>query len=174
MASSRPHFVSPDAVDSQYYIVSVPVTPFASVTEPFCSTLTMHSEVDKANNDQRNKQELEERLILFGILIIRTSEGMPRTPAGIHLSWQMLRSGTTPALNYAEAKAAESHTDFTHKIKIVLKELRETWVNLRMTEGSDIHSDKTMVNSALKESNQLVAIFTQSVKTAERKSPPKT
>lgn len=133
----------------------------------------MHSEVDKSTNDQQSRQDLEERLILFGILIIRTSEGMPRTPAGIHLSGQMLRSGTSPALNYAEAKAAESHRDFTHKIKICLKELRETWVNLRMTDGSNIHADKAMVSSALMESNQLVAIFTQSVKTAERKSPPK-
>lgn len=134
----------------------------------------MYSEVDKSNNpDQLHKQDLEARLILFGILIIRTSERMPRTPAGVHLSGQMLRSGTSPALNYAEAKAAESHRDFTHKIKIVLKELRETWVNLRMTAGSGIHPDSPHVERALTESHQLVAIFTQSVKTAERKSPPK-
>jgi four helix bundle protein len=85
----------------------------------------------------------------------------------------MLRSGTSPALNYAEAKAAESHRDFTHKIKVVLKEIRETWVNLRMTDGSGIHPDKSIVAAALAESNELVAIFTQSVKTAERKSPPR-
>lgn len=134
----------------------------------------MYSEVDKSNTSGLpNKQDLEERLIQFGILIIRTSQGMPRTPAGIHLSGQMLRSGTSPALNYAEAKAAESHRDFTHKIKIVLKEIRETWVNLRMTSGSGIHPDKPTVEHALTESHQLVAIFTQSVKTAERKSPPK-
>lgn len=134
----------------------------------------MYLEVDKSNtSDLPNKQDLEERLIQFGILIIRTSEGMPRTPAGVHLSGQMLRSGTSPALNYAEAKAAESHRDFTHKIKIVLKELRETWVNLRMTSGSGMHPDRSIVEHALAESHQLVAIFTQSVKTAERKSPPK-
>jgi four helix bundle protein len=134
----------------------------------------MFREVDKFNtSDQSPKQDLEERLIRFGILIIRVSEGMPRTPAGVHLSGQMLRSGTSPALNYAEAKAAESHRDFTHKIKIVLKELRETWVNLRMTDGSGIHADKVLVAQALRESDQLVALFTQSVKTAERKSPQK-
>lgn len=134
----------------------------------------MSIEVDKSQSSgPPTKQDLEERLIQFGILIIRTSEGMPRTPAGIHLSGQMLRSGTSPALNYAEAKAAESHRDFTHKIKIVLKELRETWVNLRMTDGSGIHPDKPIAAWALTESDQLVAIFTQSVKTAEQKSPPK-
>lgn len=134
----------------------------------------MFIEVDKSNdNRKQERQDLEERLIQFGILIIRTSEGMPRTSAGVHLSGQMLRSGTSPALNYAEAKAAESHRDFTHKIKIVLKELRETWVNLRMTDGAAIHPDKAIVSAALAESHELVAIFTQSVKTAERKSPPK-
>lgn len=133
----------------------------------------MYREVDKSTKDQNERQDLEERLILFGILIIRTSEGMPRSPAGTHLSGQLLRSGTSPALNYAEAKAAESHRDFTHKIKIVLKELRETWVNLRMIDGSGLHPDKTILGLALAESDQLVAIFTQSVRTAERKSPPR-
>jgi four helix bundle protein len=134
----------------------------------------MSSELDKSSvSCHQANQDLEERLILFGILIIRVSEGMPRSPAGVHLSGQMLRSGTSPALNYAEAKAAESHRDFTHKIKVVLKELRETWVNLRMTDGSGIHSDRAIVALALAESNELVAIFTQSVKTAERKSPPR-
>ena len=67
----------------------------------------MYREVDKSNTSGLpNKQDLEERLIQFGTLIIRISEGMPRTPAGVHLSGQMLRSGTAPALNYAEAKAA--------------------------------------------------------------------
>lgn len=134
----------------------------------------MCSELDKysASGHEAN-QDLEERLIHFGILIIRVSEGMPRSSAGVHLSGQMLRSGTSPALNYAEAKAAESHRDFTHNIKVVLKELRETWVNLRMTSGSGIHPDKSIVARALAESNELVAIFTKSVKTAERKSPPR-
>jgi len=134
----------------------------------------MDRAVDKYSGSDRNdKQDLEERLIQFGILIIRVTEGMPRTPAGGHLSGQMLRSGTSPALNYAEAKAAESHRDFTHKIKVVLKEIRETWVNLRMTAGSAIHLDEPLVAAALAESNELVAIFTASVKTAERKSPPR-
>jgi four helix bundle protein len=134
----------------------------------------MSRELDNSNGSgQQANQDLEERLILFGILIIRVSEGMPRSSAGVHLSGQMLRSGTSPALNYAEAKAAESHRDFTHKIKVVLKEIRETWVNLRMTDGSGIHSDRAIVALALAESNELVAIFTKSVKTAERKSPPR-
>lgn len=134
----------------------------------------MSGEVDKSNsNEGSNKQNLEERLIQFGIRIIRTSEGMPRTPAGTHLAGQLLRSGTSPALNYAEARAAESHRDFTHKIKVVLKELRETWVNLRMIQGSDLHPQSTVVREARNEGNELVAIFTEAVRKAERRSPPR-
>lgn len=133
----------------------------------------MHGDVDKWPNDEHGRQDLEGRLIRFGILIIRTTEGMPRTPAGTHLSGQMLRSGTSPALNYAEAKAAESHRDFTHKIKIVLKELRETWVNLNMIQGAGIYPDKDLMARTLHESSELVAIFTASVRKAERRSPPR-
>lgn len=105
--------------------------------------------------------------------MIRTSEGLPRSPAGAHLAGQLLRSGTSPALNYAEAKAGESHRDFTHKIKIVLKELRETWVNLRMMNGAELHPDRSHIAAALQESNELVSIFTEAVRKAERRSPPR-
>ena len=134
----------------------------------------MTSEQDNLESKGKQvKQDLEERLIAFAINIIRISEGMPRTPVGVHLSGQLLRSGTSPALNYAEAVAAESHREFTHKIKIALKEVRETWVNLRITHGAAIHAGQPLVLSGLKEANELVAIFTASVKTAERKSPPR-
>ncbi len=129
--------------------------------------------VEKTDDRPNNRQDLEERLIQFGVLIIRVCEAMPRSQAGSLLSGQMMRSGTSPALNYAEAKAAESHRDFTHKIKVVLKELQETWVNLRMTLGAGIHPEVSLLRNALTESHELVAIFTQSVRTAERKSPPR-
>jgi four helix bundle protein len=71
-----------------------------------------------------NRFDLEERLINFAVLIVDISESMPKSYAGNHLSGQLLRSGTSPALNYGEAQGGESRKDFIHKIKIVLKELR--------------------------------------------------
>ena len=79
-----------------------------------------------------NKLELEERLIDFAVLIIEISGELPKTNIGLHLSGQLVRSGTSPALNYGEAQSAESRKDFIHKIKIVLKELRETLVCLKI------------------------------------------
>ena len=59
-------------------------------------------------------------------------ETMPDTKIANHIAGQMLRSGTSPALNYGEAQSAESRNDFIHKMKICLKELRETNVSLKI------------------------------------------
>ena len=67
--------------------------------------------------------DIEERLIDFAVRVIRVSKALPETPEGRHISGQLLRSGTSPAPNYGEARSAESKKDFLHKLKIVLKEL---------------------------------------------------
>lgn len=109
------------------------------------------------------KFDLEERLFDFGVLIIEASERLPKTAAGKHLADQLLRSGTAPALVYGEAQAAESKKDFVHKMKIVLKELRETSINLRVLLKANMLTDEPL----LSESRQLVAIFQKSIDTAK-------
>lgn len=79
-----------------------------------------------------NKKDLEERLINFAVLIVEIVETMPASKAANHLAGQLLRSGTSPALNYGEAQSGESRRDFVHKIKIVLKELRESHICLKI------------------------------------------
>ena len=81
--------------------------------------------------------DLEERLIEFAVRVIRISEALPKTKTGSHFQGQILRCGTSPASNYAEAQSAESKADFIHKMKIVLKELRETkvWLVLIARSG---------------------------------------
>ena len=76
--------------------------------------------------------ELEERLIDFAVRIVKLSSNLPRTSADRHTAGQILRSGTSPAPNYGEARGAESHADFVHKLRIVLKELNETSIWLRI------------------------------------------
>jgi four helix bundle protein len=72
--------------------------------------------------------QLEERLIEFAARIVTFSTELGGTPAGKHIAIQILRSGTAPAPNYAEARGAESRADFVHKLGIVQKELNETSV----------------------------------------------
>ncbi len=77
-------------------------------------------------------QELEDRLIEFASRIIGLVEALPKTAAAKHLGGQLLRSGTSPALNYGEARGAESPSDFIHKLRVCLKELRETFICLKI------------------------------------------
>ena len=74
-----------------------------------------------AKNEQSPADDLEERLIDFAVRIIKLSASLPATPAGKHIAGQILRSGTSPAPNYGEARGAESHADFVHKYGVVLK-----------------------------------------------------
>lgn len=113
------------------------------------------------------KFDLEDRLVDFAVLILETAEELPKSYAGIHLSKQITRSGTAPALLYGEAQAAESRSDFVHKMKIALKELRETFVCLKI-----IHKKKLITTATIKqvaiENNELISIFVKSVSTAKK------
>ncbi len=117
-------------------------------------------------------QELEERLIEFASRIIDLVEALPkRSAAAKHLGGQILRSGTSPALNYGEVQAAESKDDWVHKMKICLKELRETLVCLKLIKRRKWFPDNKL-EPLLAENNELVAIFVSSLKTGTGKQPP--
>ncbi|MBN1340842.1 MAG: four helix bundle protein [Bacteroidales bacterium] len=117
---------------------------------------------------EKNKSDLEERLVRYAVLIIEIAEGLPKSYTGMHLAGQMIRSGTSPALNYGEASSAESKKDFIHKIKIVLKELKETRVALKIVELATLYPNNEKLSKAIDESNELIAIFITSVNTAVR------
>jgi len=114
------------------------------------------------------RKELEERLIAFAIGLTEACAVMKQNFINQHLSSQILRSGTSAALNYGEAQAAESKKDFIHKNSIVLKELRETHVNLKIMQGSGAMADSEKINYLMDECNQLVSIFYRMVQTARR------
>ena len=130
----------------------------------------MNAEQELTTSEQKkskmHKRDLEERLIRFAVLIIEIVESMPGTRSANHLGSQLLRSGTSTALNYGEAQSAESRWDFVHKIKIVLKELRETYVCLRIVNQTNLYSHEGRVAQAINERNELIAIFVSSTKTA--------
>ena len=71
---------------------------------------------------------LEERFVELAADVILLCKQTPKEDGGSHLTGQLLRSGTAPAPNYAEARGAESDRDFVHKMKVVLKELNECLV----------------------------------------------
>ncbi|MBK6998209.1 MAG: four helix bundle protein [Saprospiraceae bacterium] len=122
------------------------------------------------NPERTIKYDLESRLIEFGSRVINVAESLPDTTSGKHLSGQLVRSGTAPALNYGEAQAAESRPDFIHKMKIALKELRETMVNLKFILKRNFFPEARLL-PLLKENDELIAIFIKSISTAQEKLP---
>jgi four helix bundle protein len=89
---------------------------------------------------------------------------LPKTPAGKHIAGQIMRSGTSPAPNYGEARGAESHADFIHKLGVVLKELNETSIWLRIMERSQVLR-KELIRDIIGENTELCRIFAASLKT---------
>jgi four helix bundle protein len=112
--------------------------------------------------------DLEERLINFAVRIIRTADSLPKTVVGKHIGGQFIRSGTSPAANYGEAQGAESRSDFIHKLKICLKELRETRIWLLMIVKAGLTEPASKLDPLINENNELISIFVTSIKTAKQ------
>ena len=122
-------------------------------------------------NDGRSKNrkfDLEDRLLEFASAVIDLSESLPMTRAGNHIAGQVLRSGTSPLPNHGEAEAAESRDDFIHKLKICLKELRETRRWARLIKRKAWVKNETTLLFVLSECDELIRIFHSSIQTAKR------
>lgn len=112
------------------------------------------------------KFDLEDRLVDFACMCLDVCELLPNTKAGQNLQYQLSKGGTATALIYGEAQVAESRADFVHKMKMVLKEIRESGVNLKIIKRKPIVVHEK-VESAFNEANQLMAIFLKSIETAK-------
>jgi len=115
-----------------------------------------------------DRKDLEARLIDFSIRIIDLCQCCEFNEFTHHLSKQIVRSSSSSALNYGEAQSVESRADFAHKLSLVLKELRETNINLIIIDKSGICRQKESIADLLNESNELVAIFQKSVTTLNK------
>ncbi|MBN1185808.1 MAG: four helix bundle protein [Bacteroidales bacterium] len=114
------------------------------------------------------KYDLEDRLIDFTIKISEIVELLPNTKLANQIGGQLIRSYSSPALNYGEAQAAESTNDFIHKLKIILKELRESLVCLKIIIKKPLVKPISLIELTMKETNELISIFVASVKTAQK------
>jgi four helix bundle protein len=111
--------------------------------------------------------DLEERLLEYSARIIRLAESMSKSDAGRHVALQVLRSGTAPYPNHGEAQAAESPADFVHKLRVSLKELRETDRWLKLIQRVPLLEKPERVAPLLSETDELIRIFVASIRTAE-------
>ena len=114
--------------------------------------------------------DLEERLIDVAVRVIRLAESLPKTKVGNHIAGQLIRCGTSPAPNYGEAQSAESRSDFIHKMKVALKELRETRVWLFIIVRANLIRPTSKLEPLINENNELISIFVTSITTAKQKN----
>jgi len=111
--------------------------------------------------------DLEDRLIDFTIRISNVVDEIENSKLGNHIAGQLIRSGSAPALNYGEAQSAESRKDFVHKLKIVLKELKESRICLKIIERKPLIKNTKKLIPIMKETEELSAIIYRSIETAK-------
>ncbi len=115
------------------------------------------------------KRNLRDRCIEFSILNIKIGKTLIEQEFSKSFGHQLIRSSASPALNYSEAKSAESHKDF-HKLSIALKELRETLTCLEIIQKSKMYPEPDLLKTSFVECNELIAIFVKCMITAKRNS----
>ena len=123
--------------------------------------------LQKSKLEEMRPQDLSERLLEFAVRIGKVVDALPDTRLGRHVAGQLVRCGTSPAPNYEEACAAESKADFVHKLRVCLKELRESRMWLRFIIKSEMLPGQRMTE-VLDECEQLCNIIGSSIVTANR------
>ena len=111
--------------------------------------------------------DLEERLVEFSSNVVDVVDALPSSSssAALYIGNQLIRCGLAPALLYGEAQAAESRDDFIHKMKIGLKELKETRVCLKLLSRRKMAKSVELIS---KENEELIAIVSKSIETAKK------
>ena len=123
---------------------------------------------------EERKFDLEDRIINFSSRIIDVVEALPNTRAGNYIAAQLIRCGLAPSLMYGEAQAAESRDDFVHKMKLLLKELKETRVCLKLISKKEMIKPVKKLEPLKKQNEELIAISSTSIETAKKnKTKPK-
>lgn len=109
------------------------------------------------------RNNLLERFFNFAIEIIKMATLLPKTPAGFAIASQVIRSGTSIGANCEEAQDAISRKEFLKTLNISLKEAKETRYWLRIIKETEL-LQREKLDDILKENNEIIAIFTASVK----------
>jgi four helix bundle protein len=154
-------------VDASMVNEGVDVSMKIFFNKPGIFPLFSDKHLERRKNDMTNR-ELEERLINFSAEIIDLTDRFRKDQKLKSLVEQINRSASSVALNYGEAQSAESKKDFIHKIGLVMKELRETFANLRIMERLSNETDKQGLQRLIHENDELLAIFYKTLQTAKK------
>lgn len=117
---------------------------------------------------EERKFDLEDRLVDYVCTMIDVVEVLPGTRSGNYIAGQLIRSCHSPAFNYGEVQVAESRNDFIHKMKVVLKELKECRVALKIIIKKQLIRPTSNLDGIFKETQELIAIIAKSIETANK------
>jgi four helix bundle protein len=115
------------------------------------------------------KFDLEDRLVDYTCRMIEVVEALPNRRAGNYIAGQLIRACHSPAFNYAEAQAAESLNDFIHKLGVVLKELKECRIALKIILKKQFILPVSKLEKLFQETEELIAIIAKSITTSRKR-----
>lgn len=112
-----------------------------------------------------NAEELKQRTKQFSLRVIKLVGALPNSVEGRAIGNQLVRSGTSVGANYRAVCRARSKPEFIAKLGVVEEEADESAFWMELIIESDLMK-RELVESLLKEANEIVAIIA-----ASRKSP---
>ena len=124
--------------------------------------------INKTSSNREWRKIFVQRLLKFGVAVIRLASKFPRTPAGFAIANQLIKSATSIGANFVEAQDASSARDFVQKLSIALREARETIYWLQIVKMSGLVSE-TLLTESIKEGNEIIAVLVTSVKSSKLK-----
>jgi four helix bundle protein len=114
---------------------------------------------------------LSQRLFSFSVNVIRFLRTLPKNTEYRVIHYQLVKSSTSSGANYEEAQAGTSRADFNNKVRISLKEMRESnyWLRILQEINNDSTIDNDLLIKLIRESNELNKILGTIVNKTDRK-----
>lgn len=105
-------------------------------------------------------KDLNDRLFNFAVTVLKFLPKLPQTPEFKIIRYQLAKSSTSSGANYEEAQAGSSKPDFNNKVRIALREMRESnyWFRVIKAILTDIKSTE-QINFLITESDELKKIL---------------
>jgi four helix bundle protein len=137
------------------------------------ATGNSNANTERKPQPPRKGDDIAERLLALGAAVIKLLDPLSQRPGAKNLVKQLERCGAAGGANYEEAHGAESPADFVHKVRIALKEVRETRYWLRLVLQAGLLEPEHLI-ALIEEAGELVAILTASANTARRRTEQRT
>jgi four helix bundle protein len=106
-----------------------------------------------------NKHDLCERLFEFSVAVIVFLKTLPYSPENKTIRTQLSKSACSSGANYEESQGGSSKADFSNKVRISLREMRESNYWLRIIKRTVNEVNEKHLDFLIKESAELKSIL---------------